>query len=227
MATGLFARLLTDGDAAALGALMIERARRDDWAALRFVLERLEPRPRRRAVVLDLPPGASRADRLERVLAAMARGELAPDEALQVIRVIDRVHDAREADETLPRAQQGEGPGGGPGGAASPASDTGADLNSACIVSTMPERPGPAAGRLHSACIVQDETLPRAQPVARRPGQGEAEAAHAGKAGTALYSPCIGRPGDGAPPQARRPRTRGRIVYFDGSIGSVADSVPP
>ena len=71
---------------------------RSDWAlagdavAARFIVGRLMPAPRGRTLQIDLPTGGRMADILaayDRTVAAMAGGEVTPDEALQVTRVLD------------------------------------------------------------------------------------------------------------------------------------------
>jgi hypothetical protein len=64
----------------------------EDAAAARFIVDRLMPRPRSRTIELDLPAGAGAADILaasNATIAAMAAGEITPDEALTVTRVLD------------------------------------------------------------------------------------------------------------------------------------------
>jgi len=160
------------------------------------VFERLEPKPRQRAIPLDIPDGASRLDMMERIFRLMADGEIAPDEALQIARLIDKLADARARDalqsactsmpaphqESLPRAKHGEGQGGGPDVAETPARDE---------------------TRLHSTCI----STPPAEPAARTVAPSQP-------------SPML-RTGEGLRNQAPRPR-RGRIVYWDGSQGPAA-----
>src|ERR1700730_16250477 len=62
-----------------------------ETVAARFVVGRLEPRPRSRTIELDLPDGAAARDIVaayDVTVRAMAAGEITPDEALMVSRVL-------------------------------------------------------------------------------------------------------------------------------------------
>jgi hypothetical protein len=85
---------LADGEDIAAARIVIDKALAGDQVAARFVVGRLMPRPgpRDREIALDLPAGNSAADILaafDTTLAAMASGEITPDEALTVTRVLD------------------------------------------------------------------------------------------------------------------------------------------
>jgi hypothetical protein len=83
---------LRDGEDIAAARIVIDKALAGDAVAARFLLDRLTPRPRGRAVELDLPEGARAADVLaasNATVAAMAAGEITPNEALTVTRVLD------------------------------------------------------------------------------------------------------------------------------------------
>lgn len=83
---------LGDGEDIAAARVVIDKALSGDTVAARFVVGRLEPRPRRRLIELDLPAGASASDIVaayDVTVQAMASGEITPDEALQVSRVLD------------------------------------------------------------------------------------------------------------------------------------------
>src|SRR5258705_3725462 len=54
-----FRLLLEDGDFEAAGRLIVERARAGNLAAARFVVDHVDPRPRGRAVALDVAPDSS------------------------------------------------------------------------------------------------------------------------------------------------------------------------
>jgi hypothetical protein len=113
---------LKDGEDIAAARIVIDKALAGDAVAARFLLDRLTPRPRGRAVELDLPEGARAADVLaasDATVAAMAAGEITPDEALTVTRVLDgklralkavaRERHARERQRTLsPAPRAGE-----------------------------------------------------------------------------------------------------------------------
>src|SRR6267154_4406739 len=71
---------------------VIDKAKSGDGVAARFLLGLLCPRPRGRAITLDLPEGAGAGDTVaafNATLQAMAAGEITPDEALTVTRMLD------------------------------------------------------------------------------------------------------------------------------------------
>jgi len=83
---------LADGEDKAAARIVIDKALSGDAVAARFIVDRLMPRPRSRTIELDLPAGAGAADILaasNATIAAMAAGEITPDEALTVTRVLD------------------------------------------------------------------------------------------------------------------------------------------
>jgi hypothetical protein len=83
---------LGDGEDIAAARIVIDKALSGDMVAARFIIGRLEPRPRGRPIELDLPEGASARDIVaayDVTVRAMATGEITPDEALQVSRVLD------------------------------------------------------------------------------------------------------------------------------------------
>src|SRR5277367_3252444 len=88
-------RAMPDGDDERIASLIVERALKGEWGALRFVQDRLEPKPRARPIALDFPEGATVAEKSEIVLRAMAAGEISPDEAIQVMRLLDQVESQR------------------------------------------------------------------------------------------------------------------------------------
>jgi len=83
---------LADGEDLAAARIVIDKALAGDAVAARFIVDRLTPRPRGRAIALDLPQGEKAGDVLaasNATIAAMASGEITPDEALMVTRVLD------------------------------------------------------------------------------------------------------------------------------------------
>src|SRR5260221_9378142 len=86
-------RAALDGeDGPAMARVVIDKALAGDAVTARFVLDRLEPRPRSRPVEIDLPEGVRARDVLaafDATVRAMASGEITPDEAAQVTRVPD------------------------------------------------------------------------------------------------------------------------------------------
>jgi hypothetical protein len=79
---------LAEGEDIATARIVIDKALAGDAVAARFIVDRLTPRPRGRAIALDLPEGDMVAA-FDRTIAAMAKGEITPDEALTVTRVLD------------------------------------------------------------------------------------------------------------------------------------------
>ena len=97
---------MLEGEAERLGRKAIEMALAGDTIALRLCLERIAPVHRSRAVEVDLPTIASAADMppaLSVVIAAMASGEISPDEAAAVAGVIEV---SRKAIETVDLEQR-------------------------------------------------------------------------------------------------------------------------
>jgi hypothetical protein len=98
-ATLLKAALESD-EGPAMARIVIDKALAGDVVTARFCLDRLEPRPRGRAIAIDLPEGARARDvvaAFDATLRAMAVGEITPDEAVQVTRVLDGRRKAIEA----------------------------------------------------------------------------------------------------------------------------------
>jgi hypothetical protein len=90
-----FKHLLDDGDFETAARHIIERAREGNFAAARFLLDRLDPKPRGRAITLDLPEGSS-PERFAALTRAMCRGEVTPDEAKTIAAVLEAEDKARE-----------------------------------------------------------------------------------------------------------------------------------
>ncbi len=94
-------RAALDGeDGPAMARVIIDKAVAGDVVTARFCLDRLEPRPRSRAITIDLPEGARACDVLaayDATVGAMMDGEITPDEAVQVTRVLDGRRKAIEA----------------------------------------------------------------------------------------------------------------------------------
>lgn len=83
---------LAEGEDIATARIVIDKALAGDAVAARFIVDRLTPRPRGREIELDLPASAGAIDVLaasNATIAAMAAGEITPDEALTVTRVLD------------------------------------------------------------------------------------------------------------------------------------------
>jgi Family of unknown function (DUF5681) len=83
---------LLDGEAEALTRKAIERALEGDSVALKLCLERLLPPRRDRAAPFDMPPlkeAADCRDAFAAVVAAVADGELTPNEGTTMAKLID------------------------------------------------------------------------------------------------------------------------------------------
>jgi hypothetical protein len=84
----------------AMARVIIDKALAGDVVTARFCLDRLEPRQRGRAIAIDLPEGARACDvvaAFDATVEALASGEITPDEAVQVTRVLDGRRKAIEA----------------------------------------------------------------------------------------------------------------------------------
>jgi hypothetical protein len=91
---------LDSEDGPAMARIVIDRALAGDVVTAKFCLDRLEPKPRNRAIEIDLPAGATARDLVaafDETVRAMAAGEITPDEAVQVTRVLDGRRKAIEA----------------------------------------------------------------------------------------------------------------------------------
>jgi len=89
----VLAEALLAGEAEGIARVVIDRALAGDAVAARFCLDRLTPRPRGRAITLDVPaecgPGGVAVATFNAALRAMAAGEITPDEAVTVSRALE------------------------------------------------------------------------------------------------------------------------------------------
>jgi len=102
----LAAEALLDGEAEARTRKAIELALNGDLGAIRLCLERLIPARRSRVIQFDLPETSTVEDVViayDAVLAAMADGEISPDEAATVAGVLES---KRKAIETVELAEE-------------------------------------------------------------------------------------------------------------------------
>jgi hypothetical protein len=85
--------MLAGGEDAKLARIVIDKALAGDVVTARFLLDRLEPKPRGRPIHLDLPEGESAAGEVvaafNSALHAMAAGEITPDEAVLVSKFLE------------------------------------------------------------------------------------------------------------------------------------------
>jgi hypothetical protein len=101
---------LREGEDATLARVVIDKALAGDAVTARFLLERLEPKPRGRPIHLDIPDGESPAGEVvatfNAALRAMAAGGITPDEAVSVARFLEgrmRVLKAWQLEQKLTR----------------------------------------------------------------------------------------------------------------------------
>ena len=88
----LAAEAVLDGEAEALTRKAIEKALEGDMAAIRLCLERILPASKSRPIEIDLPPVETAEDITAAhgvVIAAMARGEITPDDASTIAGVLE------------------------------------------------------------------------------------------------------------------------------------------
>jgi Family of unknown function (DUF5681) len=89
--TTLAVEALLQGEATAITRKAIERAKAGDSVALRIVMDRICAPLRERRVSFDIPPVASAADlpfAQERIIGAVASGELSPSEGLTLSSIV-------------------------------------------------------------------------------------------------------------------------------------------
>lgn len=88
----LAAETLLDGEADAITRKAIEKALNGDMTAIRLCLERILPAVKSRPIEIDLPPVETAEDITAAqgaVIAAMARGEITPDDAGTIAGVLE------------------------------------------------------------------------------------------------------------------------------------------
>jgi hypothetical protein len=84
------------GDFDAAARNISARVHKGEFAASRFLIDRLDPKPRGRPIEIEFPDDASSVERFAMVTRAMAAGEITPDEALVVVRVLEAEDKAGE-----------------------------------------------------------------------------------------------------------------------------------
>src|SRR5438128_2578807 len=89
----VLAEALRCGEAENIARVVIDKAVAGDAVAARFCLGLLTPKPRGRAIRLQLPDGESAGGEVvsmfNSALRAMAAGDITPDEAVQVSRFLE------------------------------------------------------------------------------------------------------------------------------------------
>jgi hypothetical protein len=106
----LLKEALRDGEGTTVARVVIDKALAGDAVTARFLLARLEPKPRGRPIHLEIPEGESPAGEVvatfNAALRAMAAGEITPDEAVSVARFLEgrmRVLKAWQLEQKLTR----------------------------------------------------------------------------------------------------------------------------
>lgn len=105
----LAAEALLDGEAEAITRKAIERALEGDMAAIRLCLERILPAVKSRPIEIDLPLVETAEDITAAhgaVIAAMARGEITPDDASDISGVLEARRRAIETVELEARVSE-------------------------------------------------------------------------------------------------------------------------
>src|SRR5258708_34129848 len=89
----ILAAALAGGEGEAVARVVIDKALAGDATAARFLMGRLCPRPRGRAIRLQLPEGETAGGEVvamfNSALRAMAAGDITPDEAVSVARFLE------------------------------------------------------------------------------------------------------------------------------------------
>ena len=113
--TTLAMEALLDGEAEAITRKAIEKAKAGDMTAIRLCLERTISAVKSRPIEIDLPPVETAKDITAAhgaVIAAMARGELTPDDAAAIAGVLEsrrRAIETVELEARISAIEQGQG----------------------------------------------------------------------------------------------------------------------
>jgi len=95
---------LRDGEDEAAARVLIDKAVAGNLVAARYLLDGIAPKPRGRPIELALAPDADPADALEAIMRAMVAGEISPDEALLMSRLVQEELGRRAAAAARPDA---------------------------------------------------------------------------------------------------------------------------
>jgi hypothetical protein len=85
-----FRLLIEAGDFEAAGRLIVRKMHEGNLSAARFIVDHVDPRPRGRPITLDVAPDASLVERYGALTRAMLAGEVSPQEAAAVARLLER-----------------------------------------------------------------------------------------------------------------------------------------
>jgi hypothetical protein len=99
----LLREFLRDGEEGAAVRTIIEKATAGHWAAARFVVDGIAPKPRGRLIELDLPDDVGTIEAVDHVVWLMARGEITIEEAQSLIRLLRERSGERAATAAAPR----------------------------------------------------------------------------------------------------------------------------
>jgi hypothetical protein len=149
----VLAEALRDGEGEGMARVVIDKALAGDAVTARFCVGLLTPKPRGRAIVLDLPEDWRAGDVVavfDATLAAMAAGEITPDEALIITRVLDFRRRALQA-LASEAAEMTEAAATAAEAAATPAAEGAGEV--AGDDGDTPNACEPAEASLYSACI--------------------------------------------------------------------------
>ena len=109
--TTLFAELLEEGEREEIFRKLADNAKAGDPTAMRMAIDRLDPKPRSRAIEIELPPASTREGiiaALEAVTQAVAKGEITPDEGHSFVALLLRTSQAIAERGILERVEQAE-----------------------------------------------------------------------------------------------------------------------
>jgi hypothetical protein len=104
----LAAEALLDGDAEAITRKAIEKAKDGNIAAIRLCLERVLPAVKSRTFTIELPKVETISDVVaaqSAVIAAMANGELRPDDGAAITTILTAIRTTLEASDLEDRIQ--------------------------------------------------------------------------------------------------------------------------
>jgi hypothetical protein len=218
----LLHELLDEGEDRVIARVVVDKAKAGDAVAARFVIGHLCPRPRARTIEIELAEGEPAHNVVAAhgaVLRALFAGEIAPDEAEAVTRVLDARMRAMKAwgqKEYMMRCipgLPGDGPaaGGGPSGIRCPGSRRRQRsgrfvlLHFACKRRTGSGHPERAARRAGSwRRFIEASGRSAGSPAFRLHRHArdtrKSSAGHAGASGIGSGASCGARPADARPP---------------------------
>jgi len=162
----LLREFLRDGEEGEAVRTIIEKAKAGHWAAARFIVEGIAPKPRGRLIELDLPEAAALPDAIDRVVQLMACGEITMEEAQLTIRILREQSSAAAPTRTAAAATAGPQP-------AEPASGLHLQAAAPDAIARVPARPGRAPAdrtpaRLGAALRSSTSLTPPAAPTCAR-----------------------------------------------------------